>query len=124
VNRLLIGSVREIKDNEYRVGLVHYCVANMPGAVPRTSTFALTNVTLPYLVLMANRGLAAAIKQDPSLAPGVNTYAGKLTCARGRGPGAEGDSPGRGPAGLVSYSTPNVISSTGMKWLSLCPKIP
>jgi alanine dehydrogenase len=53
----------------------------MPGAVPRTSTFALTNVTLPYLVLMANRGLAAAIKQDPSLAPGVNTYAGQLTCA-------------------------------------------
>jgi alanine dehydrogenase len=62
-------------------GVVHYCVANMPGAVPRTSTFALTNVTLPYLVLMANRGLAAAIKQDPSLAPGVNTYAGQLTCA-------------------------------------------
>ena len=62
-------------------GVVHYCVANMPGAVPRTSTFALTNVTLPYLVLMANRGLAAAIRQDPSLAPGVNTYAGQLTCA-------------------------------------------
>jgi alanine dehydrogenase len=62
-------------------GVVHYCVANMPGAVPRTSTFALTNVTLPYLILMANRGLAAAIKQDPSLAPGVNTYAGQLTCA-------------------------------------------
>ena len=54
------------------------------GAAPpgtRTSTFALTNVTLPYLVLMANRGLAAAIKQDPSLAPGINTYAGQLTCA-------------------------------------------
>jgi len=62
-------------------GVVHYCVANMPGAVPRTSTFALTNVTLSYLILMANRGLAAAIKQDPSLAPGVNTYAGQLTCA-------------------------------------------
>jgi alanine dehydrogenase len=62
-------------------GVVHYCVANMPGAVPRTSTFALTNVTLPYLILMANRGLPAAIKQDASLAPGVSTYAGKLTCA-------------------------------------------
>jgi len=62
-------------------GVVHYCVANMPGAVPRTSTFALTNVTLPYLILMANRGLAAAIKQDPSLAPGVNTCGGQLTCA-------------------------------------------
>jgi len=62
-------------------GVVHYCVANMPGAVPRTSTFALTNVTLPYLILMANRGLAGAIKQDASLAPGVNTYAGHLTCA-------------------------------------------
>jgi alanine dehydrogenase len=52
----------------------------MPGAVPRTSTLALTNVTLPYLILMANRSLPADLKQDPSLVPGVNTYAGKLTC--------------------------------------------
>jgi alanine dehydrogenase len=62
-------------------GVVHYCVANMPGAVPRTSTFALTNVTFPYLLRIARRGLKQALKEDPSLAPGVNTYAGKLTCA-------------------------------------------
>jgi len=62
-------------------GVVHYCVANMPGAVPRTSTFALTNVTFPYLLRIARKGLKQAIKEDPSLAPGVNTYAGKLTCA-------------------------------------------
>ena len=61
-------------------GVVHYCVANMPGAVPRTSTFALTNVTLPYLRLIANRGLLRALRDDPSLLPGVNTYDGHLTC--------------------------------------------
>jgi alanine dehydrogenase len=60
-------------------GVVHYCVANMPGAVPRTSTFALTNVTLPYLRLIANRGLARAMRDDPSLVPGINTYQGQLT---------------------------------------------
>ena len=62
-------------------GVVHYCVANMPGAVPRTSTFALTNVTFPYLLRIARKGLKQALKEDPSLGPGVNTYAGKLTCA-------------------------------------------
>jgi alanine dehydrogenase len=62
-------------------GVVHYCVANMPGAVPRTSTFALTNVTFPYLLRIARKGLKPAVKDDPSLAPGVNTYVGKLTCA-------------------------------------------
>jgi alanine dehydrogenase len=61
-------------------GVVHYCVANMPGAVPRTSTFALTNVTLPYLLKMADLGLERALREDPSLVPGVNTYAGRLTC--------------------------------------------
>ena len=62
-------------------GVVHYCVANMPGAVPRTSTFALTNVTLSYLRLIANRGLVRALRDDPSLVPGVNTYQGHLTLA-------------------------------------------
>jgi alanine dehydrogenase len=62
-------------------GVVHYCVANMPGAVPRTSTFALTNVTFPYLLRMARKGLKQALQEDPSLVPGVNTYAGRLTCA-------------------------------------------
>jgi alanine dehydrogenase len=61
-------------------GVLHYCVANMPGAVPRTSTFALTNVTLPYLLQMANKGLEKALRTDASLVPGVNTLDGHLTC--------------------------------------------
>jgi alanine dehydrogenase len=52
----------------------------MPGAVPRTSTFALTNVTLPYLFAIANKGLERALAEDPSLRPGVNTLKGRLTC--------------------------------------------
>ncbi len=63
----------------YVEGVLHYCVANMPGAVPRTSTFALTNATLPYALKLANKGLIDAIKSDPGLKEGVNTYAGKLT---------------------------------------------
>ena len=60
-------------------GIVHYCVANMPGAVPITSTKALTNVTLPYVEAIAEKGSAGAVAEDPSLAKGVNTIAGKLT---------------------------------------------
>jgi len=63
----------------YVEGVLHYCVANMPGAVPRTSTFALTNATLPYALKLANKGFPAAIANDPGLKEGVNTYAGKLT---------------------------------------------
>ncbi|MDQ3805793.1 MAG: alanine dehydrogenase [Acidobacteriota bacterium] len=63
----------------YEEGVLHYCVANMPGAVPRTSTFALTNATLPYVLRLANRGFVEAIKSDPGLKEGVNTYAGRLT---------------------------------------------
>ena len=63
----------------YVEGVLHYCVANMPGAVPRTSTFALTNATLPYALRIANRGFVDAINGDPGLKLGVNTYAGKLT---------------------------------------------
>jgi alanine dehydrogenase len=62
-------------------GIVHYCVANMPGAVPITSTKALTNVTLPYVEAIADRGLAAAVARDPALAKGVNVIAGKITYA-------------------------------------------
>jgi alanine dehydrogenase len=51
----------------------------MPGAVPRTSTFALTNATLPYALRLANRGFLDAISKDPGLKEGVNTYAGKMT---------------------------------------------
>ena len=63
----------------YEEGVLHYCVANMPGAVPRTSTFALTNATLPYALDLANKGFEKAIADDAGLAEGVNTYAGKLT---------------------------------------------
>jgi alanine dehydrogenase len=63
----------------YVEGVLHYCVANMPGAVPRTSTFALTNATLPYTLKLANQGFLAAVASDPGLKAGVNTYAGKLT---------------------------------------------
>jgi alanine dehydrogenase len=60
-------------------GVVHYCVGNMPGAVPNTSTYALTNVTLPYAMEIASRGLEEAVREDPVLARGVNVYAGSLT---------------------------------------------
>jgi len=62
-------------------GVVHYGVANMPGAVPRTSTFALTNVTLPYLLDIAGKGFATACRDDAPLAAGVNTHDGHITCA-------------------------------------------
>jgi alanine dehydrogenase len=58
---------------------VFYCVANMPGAVPHTSTYALTNVTLPYAVELANHGWREALRHDPALALGLNTLAGELT---------------------------------------------
>jgi alanine dehydrogenase len=60
-------------------GIVHYCVTNMPGAVPVTSTKALTNVTLPYALAIADRGLAGAVAEDPALARGVNISHGKVT---------------------------------------------
>jgi len=63
----------------YVEGVLHYCVANMPGAVPRTSTFALTNATLPYALKLANRGFLDAITSDAGLKEGVNTYAGHCT---------------------------------------------
>ena len=60
-------------------GIVHYCVANMPGAVPVTSTFALTNVTLPYIEAIADHGFREAVARDRALARGVNVVDGKLT---------------------------------------------
>ena len=60
---------------------IFYCVANMPGAVPHTSTYALTNVTVPYAVELANRGWQAALRADPALALGLNTHDGALTNA-------------------------------------------
>jgi alanine dehydrogenase len=58
--------------------VTHYCVGNIPGAVPRTSTYALVNVTLPYLMALANKGVEAAIASDPALKKGVNVKAGAL----------------------------------------------
>ena len=67
-------------DPTYQVhGSVFYCVANMPGAVPHTSTYALTNVTLPYAVELANRGWRGALRQDRALALGLNTHGGHVT---------------------------------------------
>ncbi|HMF56116.1 MAG TPA: alanine dehydrogenase, partial [Pyrinomonadaceae bacterium] len=63
----------------YEEGVLHYGVANMPGAVPRTSTFALTNATLPYALKLAHLGFIDAIKSDTGLKEGVNTYAGHCT---------------------------------------------
>ncbi len=66
----------------YRVDdVVHYAVANMPGAMPRTSTFALTNVTLEFALAIAGMGLREAVERDPRLYPGVNTWRGHLTSA-------------------------------------------
>jgi alanine dehydrogenase len=67
-------------DPSYMVdGVVHYCVTNMPGAVPNTSTLALTNSTFPYLLRMANLGVREALRQDAGLAEGLNTWMGTLT---------------------------------------------
>ena len=60
---------------------VFYCVANMPGAVPNTSTYALTNATLPYIVELANRGWREALRRDAALAKGLNTHEGQVVYA-------------------------------------------
>ncbi len=59
--------------------VIHYCVPNMPGVVARTSTFALTNITLPYAIKLADLGLEKAAAQDPALAKGINCYKGSVT---------------------------------------------
>jgi alanine dehydrogenase len=66
-------------------GVVHYCVANMPGAVPATSTQALTSATLPYIESLANFGVEGALRRDRALAESLSTYKGQLV----RGPVAE-----------------------------------
>ena len=67
-------------DPTYEVdGIIHYCVANMPGAVPITSTYALTNATLPYLLALAEYGVIEAVRRDPGLKPGINVAGGKVT---------------------------------------------
>jgi alanine dehydrogenase len=62
-------------------GIVHYCVANMPGAVPHTSTYALNNATLPYVLALADKGWRQALREDPHLRAGLNVCAGRLTHA-------------------------------------------
>ena len=61
-------------------GIIHYCVANMPGAVARTSTIALGNATMPYMLAIADKGWQKACEDDPHLLDGLNVHAGKLTC--------------------------------------------
>jgi alanine dehydrogenase len=60
--------------------VVHYCVANMPGGVPRTSTYALNNVTLPHVLMLADKGYQQALKEDRHLRDGLNVHEGKITC--------------------------------------------
>ena len=62
-------------------GVVHYCVANMPGGVPRTSTYALNNATLPFVLALADNGWKQALRDDPHLKAGLNVCAGQVTCA-------------------------------------------
>jgi len=67
-------------DPTYEVdGITHYCVTNMPGAVPVTSTYALTNATMPYVVKLADRGALQALADDPGFMRGLNVAAGRLT---------------------------------------------
>jgi alanine dehydrogenase len=79
------GSVEDIHETSHadpvyeRHGVLQYAVGNIPGAVPHTSTYALTNATLPYAVAIATRGVAAAVRDDPELAAGVNTARGRVT---------------------------------------------
>jgi alanine dehydrogenase len=69
-------------DPTYMIGdVIHYCVGNMPGAVPHTSTYALTNATMPYVIALADHGLEGAVAHDPSLSLGVNTYKGEVVYA-------------------------------------------
>jgi alanine dehydrogenase len=86
-------------------GIIHYCVTNMPGAVPITSTYALTNATLPYVLALADLGVAEAARRDRGLELGVNVAGGKVTHpAVAEGVGAEYTPPGEilgiaGPSG-------------------------
>jgi alanine dehydrogenase len=100
-------------------GITHYCVANMPGAVPITSTFALTNATLPYVLALADHGVADAARRDPGLALGVNVAGGKVThpavaeavgeqyvpLERALAAAREGGGDGRGPAPAATRET-------------------
>jgi alanine dehydrogenase len=62
-------------------GVVHYCVANMPGAVPRTSTLALNNATRPFVLALAEKGIRRALNEDAHLRDGLNVHHGMMTCS-------------------------------------------
>jgi alanine dehydrogenase len=78
-----IETIDQLTDHEnpyfMKHGIVHYSVPNMPGAVPRTSTFALANATMPYALEIANKGAEAAMRENPALLKGLNVYRGKVT---------------------------------------------
>ena len=74
-----LGTVDEHRPDDEIDGITHYCVANMPGAVPITSTYALTNATMPYVVKLADHGAQAALATDPGFMQGLNVCGGKLT---------------------------------------------
>ena len=108
-------------------GVIHYCVANMPGAVPITSTRALTNVTLPYIEQLADLGPVAAVRANPELARGVNVIGGKVTyeavCEAHDMPytplarGAR--SLGRGPLGPAEEAAPGALAATRRRVVGL-----
>ena len=95
-------------DPTYEVdGVTHYCVANMPGAVPITSTFALTNATMPFVVKLADDGVPRALRADPGFRQGLNVCAGKLTYEPvARDQGLEFTPPGEALEALAAASTP------------------
>lgn len=98
-------------------GSVFSCVANMPGAVPRSSTFALTNATLPYLTALADQGWQAALRADPALAGGLTTHAGQLAnLPVGQAHGIDAVE----PAALLAWSFPSLRNgSTSKAWPKL-----
>ena len=86
-------------------GVVHYCVTNMPGSVARTSTFALNNVTLPFTLMLADKGWQQALRDDPHLRAGLNVHEGKVYLRAGRRGARTCHEPDRGCAqGLVAWS--------------------
>ena len=96
---------------------VFYCVANMPGAVPNTSTYALTNATLPYIVELANRGWVEALRRDAALAKGLNTHDGKVVyreVAEAHGlEHVELETPARLSVGMLSHLFVKAIRQQG-----------
>ena len=101
--------------------VVHYCVANMPGAVARTSTFALNNATLPFTLALAEQGAEEAMKANPHLRAGLNVYKGTLTykaVARSAGPAVQ--ERGKRAGRLIAASSCAVACATLWEWSRQC----